>query len=173
MRYLARVGSREFTVEITRRGGGHAVRLDGIERAVEVRGSGGLLVVSVNGRSVGAAVGREGVVAGRTPGGERRFGVVIGGRFYPVHIADPLHRPVAADSGLKTGPAEVRSAMPGKVTALMVEEGQEVRAGQRLVVVEAMKMENELQAPRDGRVTSVRVRPGEAVEAGALLVTVG
>ena len=70
------------------------------------------------------------------------------------------------------GPIEVRSIMPGKIAALLVGEGQAVRSGQGVIVVEAMKMENELLAPKDGRVTRIRVRPGDTVEAGAALFTV-
>ena len=70
------------------------------------------------------------------------------------------------------GPMEVRSIMPGRIAALLVAEGQEVKAGQGLVVVEAMKMENEIPSPKSGRVGRVRVRPGEVVEAGAVLLSV-
>ncbi len=75
-------------------------------------------------------------------------------------------------SGLASG-GGVASPMPGKVTAVLVEPGQEVEAGQGLVVVEAMKMENELAAPAGGTVQEVRVAPGDAVEAGQELVIVG
>jgi len=63
--------------------------------------------------------------------------------------------------------------MPGKVAAVLVEVGQEVEVGQGLVVVEAMKMENELMAPTAGTVQEIRVTPGDAVEAGQELVVVG
>jgi biotin carboxyl carrier protein len=60
--------------------------------------------------------------------------------------------------------------MPGRLVRVLVEAGQEVSAGQGLVVMEAMKMENELRAPRAGRVAEVVARERQAVEAGALLV---
>jgi biotin carboxyl carrier protein len=60
--------------------------------------------------------------------------------------------------------------MPGRLVRILVQPGQEVRAGEGLVVVEAMKMENELRAPRAGRVAEVPVRERQAVETGALLV---
>jgi biotin carboxyl carrier protein len=60
--------------------------------------------------------------------------------------------------------------MPGKVVRVLVGSGEETAAGQGLVVVEAMKMENELRAPRPGRVLEVAVSEGQAVETGALLV---
>jgi biotin carboxyl carrier protein len=62
--------------------------------------------------------------------------------------------------------------MPGKIVRLLVEAGQQVQAEQGLVVVEAMKMENELRAPRAGCVREVGVREGQAVEMGAVLVVV-
>jgi biotin carboxyl carrier protein len=62
--------------------------------------------------------------------------------------------------------------MPGKMVRILVESGQAVQADQGLVVMEAMKMENELRSPRAGRVREVHVREGQAVETGALLVVV-
>ncbi len=68
------------------------------------------------------------------------------------------------------GPTEVRAAIPGRVVALSVAPGDAVRAGQQLLVVEAMKMQNELRAPRDGMVARVAVGTGETIELGDLLV---
>jgi biotin carboxyl carrier protein len=62
--------------------------------------------------------------------------------------------------------------MPGRVVRVLAAKGDEVAAGEGLVVVEAMKMENELRAPRAGRVAEVAVREGQAVEAGALLAVI-
>jgi len=70
------------------------------------------------------------------------------------------------------GPARITAPMPGKLVRVLVEPGQDVAAGEGLVVVEAMKMENELRAPKAGRVKDVPVKEGQAVEAGALLVVV-
>jgi biotin carboxyl carrier protein len=62
--------------------------------------------------------------------------------------------------------------MPGKIVRVAAAAGQEVRAGECLVVMEAMKMENEIRSPRDGRVKDVLVKEGQAVESGALLILV-
>jgi biotin carboxyl carrier protein len=62
--------------------------------------------------------------------------------------------------------------MPGKIVRVAADAGQEVRAGECLVVMEAMKMENEIRSPRAGRVTDVLVKEGQAVESGALLILV-
>jgi biotin carboxyl carrier protein len=71
----------------------------------------------------------------------------------------------------KAGPVAVLSPMPGKVVKVLVAVGDEVKAGQGVVVVEAMKMENELKAPKDGKVKSVAVKEGQPVEAGQTLAT--
>jgi len=65
----------------------------------------------------------------------------------------------------------VQSPMPGKVVKVLVTVGDEVKAGQGVVVVEAMKMENELKSPKDGKVKAVSAKEGQAVEAGQSLVT--
>ena len=72
-----------------------------------------------------------------------------------------------------SGPQRIVSPMPGKIVRVLVESGEAVRAGQPLVVVEAMKMENELRALRDGTVAEIHAREGTSVDAGVLLVVVG
>src|SRR5256885_2049822 len=174
MRYVARVGEKEFQIEVAPRGGGRfTVSLDGTTREVERRGDGAVLWLSIDGQAREAAVAREGSAAGgngRTaPRAQGEWGVIVAGRPYSVTLLDPQGRRGAPAPPVLEGPVEVRAIMPGKIAALLVEEGQEVRSGQGVLVVEAMKMENELLAPKDGRVTRIRVRPGETVEAGAAL----
>ena len=178
MRYLARIDGRELGLEIESRGRGrYAVRVDGLRHEVERHGDGAPLVLSLDGRTRETVVVREG---GAGPGGangpdanagETPYDVAIGGKRYSVRLVDPVRR-AAAPAPARKGPVEVRAVMPGKIVALLALEGQEVTAGQGVVVVEAMKMENELPAPKDGRVTRIRVRPGDTVEAGAALFTV-
>ena len=69
------------------------------------------------------------------------------------------------------GPIPVVSPMPGRGVEVLVQEGQEVAEGEGLIVVEAMKMENEITAPQGGRILSVNTKVGEAVDAGAPLLT--
>ena len=71
------------------------------------------------------------------------------------------------------GPAEVKSVMPGVVKELRVAEGDTVAEGEALLILEAMKMENEIRATHDGVVERIHVTEGDAVEKGALLVTMG
>jgi biotin carboxyl carrier protein len=78
----------------------------------------------------------------------------------------------AATARRETGPAAVRSPMPGKVVKVLVKAGDEVKAGQGVVVVEAMKMENELKAPRDGKVKQVSAEEGRTVESGQTLALI-
>ena len=72
-----------------------------------------------------------------------------------------------------SGPQRIVSPMAGKIVRVLVKSGEAVRARQPLVVVEAMKMENELRALRDGTVVEIYAREGTSVDAGALLVVVG
>ena len=67
----------------------------------------------------------------------------------------------------------LKSSMPGRVIKVLVAEGDEVVKGQPVLVLEAMKMENELKAPCDGRVTTLFVRDGDSVDTGARLIEVG
>jgi glutaconyl-CoA decarboxylase len=70
------------------------------------------------------------------------------------------------------GPAAVRAPMPGRVVKILARPGDAVKAGSGVVVVEAMKMENEIRAPRDGTVKELRVSEGAAVEAGQELALI-
>jgi biotin carboxyl carrier protein len=107
----------------------------------------------------------------RRSNGERV--VHVNGRVVPVSIVDPRARLTrkagAAPAG--TGRRTIVSPMPGRIVKVMVKPGDVVAAHQGLVVVEAMKMENELRAPQAGRVTEVKVTAGMSVEANAVLVT--
>ncbi len=179
MRYIARVGGKEFRIEVAPRGGGRfSVTLDGTTREIERRGDGDLLLLSMDGLIREAAIVPDGDGPAARPGGrlgapaEAAYDVTVLGRTYVVCLLDPMRRMGVLERAAVDGPVEVRAIMPGKITALLVKEGEEVRSGQGVVVVEAMKMENELPAPKDGRVTRIRVRLGETVEAGAPLFTV-
>jgi biotin carboxyl carrier protein len=103
-------------------------------------------------------------------------GVVARGRRFYAKVESERMRALAAALGSKgaaVGEGMVLSPMPGRVLKVLVAEGDEVEAGAPLVVVEAMKMENELGAQRAGKVRKVHVTPGQNVESGARLVEVG
>jgi len=101
--------------------------------------------------------------------------VIVDGATVPVRVLDPRRRwsAGAAKDGGGDGPVRVTAPMPGKVVRVLVQPGEVVTARQGLVVVEAMKMENELRAPRAGTVRDVQACEGASVEAGALLLTIG
>ena len=93
-----------------------------------------------------------------------------GGRRYTVEVRDPRDASRRSRATAGSGRQNITTPMPGKVVRLLVGEGDAVDAGQGLVVVEAMKMQNEMKASRAGRVVEVRVRDGETVAAGDTLV---
>src|SRR5256885_13876743 len=70
------------------------------------------------------------------------------------------------------GRATIVAAMPGKIVRILVGVGEEVKAAQGVVVIEAMKMQNELKAPQDGRVTAINVKENDSVNAGTILATI-
>ena len=98
--------------------------------------------------------------------------VHIAGTRLTAELEDPRKWSPAGSSRGVEGRVTVRAAMPGKVVRLLVAEGQEVEMGQGLIVVEAMKMQNEMKSPRAGRVTGIAVKEHDAVNAGAVLLAV-
>jgi biotin carboxyl carrier protein len=113
--------------------------------------------------------GRSYAVAGQAVAANR-FRVSLGDRDFEVHLRDPLEREIASAAGSVAGPQEVRAPIPGKVVRVDVAEGDEVSAGQPLLVLEAMKMENQICAEGAGTVEAVVVSPGGTVEGGQVLI---
>ena len=100
-------------------------------------------------------------------------GVVIGGRRYGFEVDDPRSLQGRRGAGAGTeGPRPVKAPMPGRVVRLLVEVGDEVAEGQGVVVIEAMKMQNELKSPKAGRVVRVGASVGDTVGSGDVLVVV-
>jgi biotin carboxyl carrier protein len=99
--------------------------------------------------------------------------VLVDGSLVPIGVRDPRRRPDAAGGHAAVGPIRIVAHMPGKVVRILAAPGDAVSARQSVIVVEAMKMENELRAPRAGIVGEVLVREGALVEAGTLLLTIG
>jgi biotin carboxyl carrier protein len=109
-------------------------------------------------------------------------GVEFGGKVYEALVVPPEARlksrptgaglSTVAPEGAKVDAASIKAPMPGRVVRVLVAVGDHVTAKQPVVVVEAMKMENELRTPRDGVVKEVHVTPGAAVESGAVLIVV-
>jgi biotin carboxyl carrier protein len=100
-------------------------------------------------------------------------GVVIGGQRYGFRVEDPRSLQGRRGAGAGTeGPRPVKAPMPGRVVRLLVAAGDEVEEGQGVVVIEAMKMQNELKSPKAGRVVRVGVVVGDTVGSGDVLVVV-
>ena len=107
---------------------------------------------------------------GDPPGHAGPFSVVVGLRRYLVELRDPRRWRRTGSSLEAEGPQEIVAPMPGKIVKVLVTEGQEVKRDQGLLVIEAMKMQNELRAPRVGRVERVYLAEGQGVAAGARLL---
>ncbi len=108
----------------------------------------------------------------RTSPGEV-FEVTLRGRSYDVSVIDPKRLRSAQSAGAHHhGAAEIVSPMPGKIVRVLVEPGAQVEAGAGVVVVEAMKMQNEMKAPKAGTVVSIKTEEGATVSAGDVLAVI-
>ena len=164
MRYIVTVGEARFEVEVS----GDQVTLGDktVTARLEPLGDTPLRVLHVDGTAWSLAMRHD--VAG--------WAVQHGGRTRALEVVDErTHsiRSLTAGAAGAQAVGVVRAPMPGMVLRLEVEEGQRVSRGDGLLVLEAMKMENELRAPGDARVTRVYAVPGMAVEKGAVLVELG
>jgi len=99
------------------------------------------------------------------------FGVLIRGDRFDVDLKDAV-KGVALGKVTHTGPLKLTAPMPGKIVKVLVAPGEAVEAGRGVLVMEAMKMGNELKAARAGTVQEIKVREGQAVEMGALLLVI-
>ncbi len=90
----------------------------------------------------------------------------------PVQTSSPAPAPVSAPAAASGKGESVTSPLPGVIIEVSVTAGQAVKAGQKVAVLEAMKMENEIQAPKDGTVTAVHVSKGDSILEGADIVTI-
>ena len=96
----------------------------------------------------------------------------VNGYDYLVEVRDQRDAPAKSRTSGGEGRQKVMAPMPGKVIRVLVEQGDAVEAGQGLVVVEAMKMQNEMKSPKAGRVTQLAAKPGGAVAAGEVLAVI-
>lgn len=120
--------------------------------------------------TIGRSVHRVVVERGQTRGS---YVLWIDGWRLPIEALDERTRTIrdaAAVAAGASGPAPLIAPMPGLIVRVLVKEGDDVSAGQPAVVMEAMKMENELRAPAAGRVVTIKANPGTAVEKGAVLI---
>jgi len=127
----------------------------------------GVYSVLMDGRSYEASISTR---PGDAPGLAGPYVVAVGPRRYLVELRDPRRWHRREPSIGAVGPQEIVAPIPGKIVKVLVREGQEVGRDQGLLVIEAMKMQNELRAARAGRVERVYMAEGQAVETGARLL---
>ena len=168
MRLNAEIEGERVALEVRREGGRVFAEVGGRRYELEARAlDAGEYLLLHEGRVY------ECRVSGAGAAGAGEAEVSAGGRTYRVRLADPKRlRGANVAAGHGGGRAQVLAPMPGKVVRVLVEQGQSVEAGEGLVVVEAMKMQNELKTPKAGTVVELRAQVGATVNAGEVLAVV-
>lgn len=164
MKYVTTVGEREFLVEIIDE---RHISIDGKTYEVDF--------VSVSGQPVYSLIADGKSHEAYVRESDEGWQVLLRGRLYPVKVEDEREKRLRAAAGggvAETGEFHLKAPMPGLVVAVPVEEGQQVKKGQVLLILESMKMQNELKSPRDGTVSRIKVRAGESVEQKQPLLSV-
>ncbi|MBT3314099.1 MAG: biotin attachment protein [Anaerolineae bacterium] len=156
MKYITTIDGKEFLVEII---DDRHVSIDGkiVEVDFESVRSQPVFSLIVDGKSYEAYVYE----------GEEDLEVLVKGRLYHSKVEDERERRLRAASGgdvADTGIFHLKAPMPGLVVSVSVEEGQEVKKGDVLLILESMKMQNELKSPRDGVIGRIQVADGDSVE---------
>jgi biotin carboxyl carrier protein len=171
VQFEVETGGRVRHVAVSRTGDGFAVSVDGRLHQVDLaRIDAHTLSLIVD---TGVSSGPQAYEATIAPDTDGRLVVLIGA--VPVALRLNGRRRGGRRQGgavAGSGPLRIVAPMPGKVVRVLVKAGDPVRARQPVVVVEAMKMENELRADRDGTVVEIHTREGMSVEAGALLIVI-
>jgi biotin carboxyl carrier protein len=165
MRYEVDIDGRIRQVVVHRVGDKFRVAIDGRESMVDAA-----RIDAETWSLIVAGASREVTVV---PGSAGESIVGVGGRSVPVSF-NGRRRSGRKEDGRQTGsgPQRIVAPMPGKIVRVLVTPGEAVRARQPVVVIEAMKMENELRAGRDGTVAEIHAAEGQSVEAGVLLAVI-
>jgi len=162
MKLSVKVRDHVHDVVVTRQDGHYVVEIDGRRHAVDShRLENNFYSFVMDQRSYEVSVERDGDT----------YKVRRGAAQLDATISDPSRQAREALAS-EAGPEKVVSQMPGKVVRVLVAEGDEVEAGDGVIVVEAMKMENEIATVKGGKVTKIAVVPGDAVESGAPLLVI-
>lgn len=161
VKYFARVGDQEHEIEID----DDVVSVDGIPVEVDLTqvGESELYSVLFDGRSFELLIHAD----------RFNYAVTLRGDQYSVQVEDERTRKLNAGrrvQALPDGEFAVRAPIPGLVVKVFVEQDDDVEESESLLILEAMKMENEIRAPRSGKVKSVDVSPGQRVEQNAVLL---
>ena len=166
MKYITTINDQEYTIEIDQE---DRITVNGEPYAVDFQAisEGGMLSLLLNQRSL------EAIVEARNDHWE----VLLKGELYTVKVLDERAYRLARSRGdlgpLVTGEVVVAAPMPGVILEVPVKEGEPVQRHETVVILESMKMENELRAPRDGVVRRVAAAVGNSVEKGQMLVVIG
>jgi biotin carboxyl carrier protein len=164
--FIAKLGERDYTIEIEEiEKSVYRLSIDGNELLVDGRKTGlnnYSLIIDRRSFEVDVDVSED------------EYRVLVDGRSYHIRLVDERRMRLGAiQSGIEAqGRQEISVPMPGKVVAVLVNEGDRVEKGQGLVIVEAMKMENEVRSPINGEIKEIRTKAGETVEAGKILLVV-
>jgi len=164
MKWVVRDPGGSHEVEVERSADGFEVIVDGQSHGVDLICLDGALAslrFTEDGRSFQVAY---------QYGGDRRWRVTVGEREFDLAVLTPVEAIDAETTAAGRGASRLEAPIPGKVVSVGVSAGDEVSPGQALVVLEAMKMENELIAEQAGTVAAVHVEPGDTVDTGTLLV---
>jgi biotin carboxyl carrier protein len=163
MKREVRINGKSRTIEIERQGERWICRIDGEPvEADPVEISPGVYSILLGGRSFEARVEQRG---GRTE-------VQVGERRMAVDVIDPRRLRRQGVGVELEGRLQVQAPMPGKVVRVLAERGKAVQAGEGILVLEAMKMQNEVRSPKSGTVEQLLVGEGQAVNAGDVLAVV-
>jgi len=164
MKYITTVDGKEFQIEIVD------------EKHIRVGDR--LLTVdfeSVNGQPVFSIILDGKSYESFISEGDEGWQVLMRGRQYQITVEDEREKRLRAAAGggvAEGGEFNLKAPMPGLVVAIPVSEGQEIKKGQVLIILESMKMQNELKSPKDGVVERIRVKTGESVEQKQALLSV-
>ena len=165
MKYIAEHNGNEYEIELSRDGRIVSASVDGRSYEVEVSEPEAGVYLIKNGSAI-----YEASVAKTEDG---TFRTRIGEHYFDIGVADPKRlRGRSSAAGEHDGVAEIRTAMPGKIVRVLVAAGDAVEKGDGIIVVEAMKMQNELKSPKTGSVSEIRFAEGATVAAGDVLVTI-
>ncbi|MCA9934206.1 MAG: hypothetical protein H6662_16420 [Ardenticatenaceae bacterium] len=163
MKYYTQVNNQDFEIDIDHE---DEITVNGETYTIDFQtlAEAGLTSLLINNRSLEGAVEERGDV----------WEVLMLGKLYAVKVQDERSYRLAQARGVTTesGGGDVKAPMPGMIIAVPVSVGDVVQKGDKVIILESMKMENELRAPRDGVVVQVRTEPGASVEKDQLLVVI-
>jgi biotin carboxyl carrier protein len=166
MKYVATIGNETHEVEVSGAGGRYRVTIGESEWDVDARATmPGIYSILIGGVSyVADVVDRDGACV-----------VEVGGEQYEINVDEQTRHIIRTRGGAGTGAGSrtLTAPLPGKISRVAVQPGDAVGAGDILLVIEAMKMENEFRAAAAGTVAEVRVAAGQTVNAGDVLIVMG